>query len=277
MDILAKPEFAGRRVVVVHHDDLGVSHAANVAHRALTRFPSGSIMMTTAWAAEWAGDTDHDLGVHLTLTSEWKSPRYRPITCGPSLRDSRGYLWPTVEEAWAKIVAAEAEAEMCAQIEAALALDIDVTHIDAHMGVVLRPDLAEIYHRLAREYRILAFLPDPVALGHMQLPATVAATLQSMTRASSLPKFRPVDGYSGPPNTRADWLSDMLSALEPGLYHFIHHAAITTPESQAFPDWETRQADFDALQARGVNAVLDKCVLTTYRELRDMLRDAGEL
>src|SRR5437867_3795313 len=109
MDILREVGLEGKRAIIVHHDDLGMTRAQNDAHRALARFPTGSVMMATAWASEWAGETDMDLGVHLTLTSEWRTPRWRPLTGGPSLRDPHGYFWPTEELAWSHVITDEAE------------------------------------------------------------------------------------------------------------------------------------------------------------------------
>ena len=51
MDILHELGLAGKRAVVIHHDDLGMLRAQNDAHRALPRFPAGSVMMPAAWAS----------------------------------------------------------------------------------------------------------------------------------------------------------------------------------------------------------------------------------
>jgi predicted glycoside hydrolase/deacetylase ChbG (UPF0249 family) len=156
MSVLERLGLDGKRVLIIHHDDLGLMRAQNQAYRDLSRYPTGSIMMPSAWAAEWIDHTGGDLGVHLTLTSEWAAPRWRPLTGGASLRDTHGYLWADLEKAWQQMDAVEVEAEMRAQIDAALAHGIDVTHIYTHMGAILRPDLAQIYHRLALEYRLLS-------------------------------------------------------------------------------------------------------------------------
>ena len=274
MDILHQLGLDGKRAVIVHHDDLGMLRAMDDAHRALPRFPTGSVMLPTAWASSWAGETTLDLGVHITLTSEWRTPRWRPLTQGASLRDAHGYFWPTLAEAWAHIGTAEAEAEMRAQIEAAFALGIDVTHIDTHMGGVLRPDLAEIYHRLALEYRVPAFIPSMEILGKILLPPGAAEQLQILVDTTPLPVMTLVDAYALPPAERPQWFAETLKSLGPGLYHLIHHAALATPESQALPDWQTRQADFDAFVSPAVNAACDEVELITYRQLRDALRAA---
>lgn len=94
----------GKRAIIVHHDDLGMSEAQNRAYFSLG-LPTGSLMMPTAWAQQVR---EGDLGLHVTLTSEWRSPRWRPLTGGESLCDSEGYFWSTVAEAWQHIDLGEA-------------------------------------------------------------------------------------------------------------------------------------------------------------------------
>ena len=50
------------------------------------------------------------------------------------------------------------EAELRAQIERALAAGIDVTHLDAHMGAALAPELGDLYLRLADEHHLPVLL-----------------------------------------------------------------------------------------------------------------------
>ena len=67
-------------------------------------------------------------------------------TAVPSLVDERGYLWQTVAQVYAHARLDEAEAELRAQIDKALAAGIDATHLDSHMGTLqLRADYHEIY------------------------------------------------------------------------------------------------------------------------------------
>ena len=66
--------FDGR--IVLHQDDVGMCHGANVAFRelsALGSITSGSVMVPCPWfreAAQMAANESLDLGVHLTLTAE---------------------------------------------------------------------------------------------------------------------------------------------------------------------------------------------------------------
>lgn len=153
----------GRKVVVVHEDDVGMTHGANAAFvelSALGACSSGSVMPPCPWfpeAVELAKRNDKlDLGVHLTLTSEKQPYRWRPLTAPPAsagLTDAMGYFWPDVPNA-RKADPKAVEAELRAQIEVTLGAGADVTHLDAHMGTALCPEFVDIYVRLGLDYKL---------------------------------------------------------------------------------------------------------------------------
>ena len=129
----ARPNVCGyprdSKLLIIHADDLAVAHSEDAASfdalekRAAT---SASIMVPCPWLTEVAeyakAHPDADLGLHLTLTSEWKTYRWGPVASKdqvPSLLDSSGYLWPDSAPAKQHIKADEAEREIRAQIEKA--------------------------------------------------------------------------------------------------------------------------------------------------------------
>ena len=273
MEILNWLGMAGKRAVIVHHDDLGTTWALNEAHRRLP-YATGAVMMPTMWAPAWADNTG-DLGVHITFNSEMRNQRWRPLTQGASLRDATGYCWATLDAAWANLRTDEAEAEMRAQVDAALAIGIDVTHIDTHMGAVFRPDLAVAYLRVATAYRLPAFVPDAESVTRLWVPEAWKPELEQHFAAATLPRLGMLDAYSQPPEARIDWTVDTVTHLAPNVYHFMHHAMLPGDETQAIPDAATRLADFAAFSDPGVQAALANTEIFTYRALRDRLRAAG--
>jgi predicted glycoside hydrolase/deacetylase ChbG (UPF0249 family) len=157
------------RVAIFHADDVGMCRGANAAFAELSRLGTitcGAVMVPCPWfleAAELAArDSRLDLGVHLTLTSEWATYRWAPISTSrrnSGLIDESGYFWRRLPLLAPQVVPEAAETEMRAQIERALSAGIDVTHLDTHMGAALLPQLLEIYLRLGREYRLPVLFP----------------------------------------------------------------------------------------------------------------------
>ena len=97
------------KLLIVHADDLGMAHSVNVATTKAfetSLVNSGSIMAPCPWLSEIADyarkNPQADLGLHLTLTSEWTSFRWGPVSPRDrvsSLLDKDGYFYLTETEA----------------------------------------------------------------------------------------------------------------------------------------------------------------------------------
>ncbi len=154
--------------IVLHQDDVGMCHGANVAFSELSNLgsiTSGSVMVPCPWfreAAEMAAANKKlDLGVHLTLTAEKEFYRWRPLTStskSSGLVDGDGYMWRDVSSVRRNANVDAVELELRAQIDFALASGFDVTHLDAHMGATLAPEFCEIYIELGNEYQLPVLL-----------------------------------------------------------------------------------------------------------------------
>jgi len=159
-------KFEGR--IVLHQDDVGMCHGANVAFSELSNLgsiTSGSVMVPCPWfreAAEMAAANKKlDLGVHLTLTAEKEFYRWRPLTSASKssgLVDSDGYMWRDVSSVRRNANVDAVALELRAQIDFALASGFDVTHLDAHMGATLAPEFCAIYISLGVEYQLPVLL-----------------------------------------------------------------------------------------------------------------------
>src|SRR5687767_12588442 len=129
------------KLLIVHADDLGMAHSVNAASiKAMETglVNSASIMVPCPWFPEIAAyarrNPNADLGLHLTLTSEWELFRWGSVLSKdrvPTLFDRTGYLYVTEDVAAANIDPKEAEAEIRAQIERARAFGIQPTHLDS--------------------------------------------------------------------------------------------------------------------------------------------------
>jgi predicted glycoside hydrolase/deacetylase ChbG (UPF0249 family) len=132
------------RTIILNADDFGMCHASNEAIIELLiagHLDSSTIMLPCSWAPEAlafaAAHPRLSVGVHLVLTSEWTRYRWRPLTgVGTSLVDRDGYFPTEVRTVEERASVEEVSAELAAQIDAALAAGVDVTHLDNHMGSV---------------------------------------------------------------------------------------------------------------------------------------------
>jgi len=270
---------ADTKLLILHADDLGVAHSVNAASfDALDKgaVSSASIMMPTPWVTEVATyakqHPNADLGLHLTLTSEWLTYRWGSVESKdkvPSLLDSTGTFPSEVAPVVARAKPAEVERELRAQVERAMALGIRPTHLDSHMGTLFTtPELIATYVKVAHDYR---------------LPFLAMKTTPAGTPMAVSPKDVMIDAVviAGPDVPRDQWKAFYLNAitnLKPGLTEMIVHLGHDDAELQAVTvDHEPygsawRQRDYDVVtSAEFKKALQDHNVrLVTYRELQKL-------
>ncbi len=244
-------EPSSEKLLIIHADDLGNAHATNLAAVDLLdsdSVSSASIMMPCAWVneiAEYARKhPEKDLGLHLTLTSEWKYLRWGPVApkgSVPGLLDPNGYLWPSVEEVARHATAAEVETELRAQIELAKRLGIRFTHLDTHMGTLYaRVDYVQVFEKLGKEYGvpILRLKPTDESIARAQpdvrkflLDQEARIQKEGHPRLDAL-----LDNAARGTKTYEERRAAYYKAfreLQPGLYMMIIHPAVLGPELQA--------------------------------------------
>lgn len=153
----------GTRAIILNADDYGMCRAANRAVEELLlagHVDSASLMVPCAWAPDAlafaATHPQADVGVHLVLTSEWTRYRWRPLTgTGTSLVDAAGYFPADVATVERQARDEDVAAELAAQLDAALAAGVEVSHLDNHMGSVYgletgRTFLPQVFELAAR-------------------------------------------------------------------------------------------------------------------------------
>ena len=267
-----------------------MSHGANTAFVELSKLgtcSSGSVMVPCPWfpeAAEIAAaDPSLDLGVHVTLTSEQKPYRWRPLTAPPrsaGMTDEYGYFWPDVPSA-RKAAPEAVEAELRAQIDTALAAGIEPTHLDAHMGTAQMPEFVGIFRRLGQELGVPALLVrslegyNPASYAGPLDPAGYDAEVAA-ARAAGEPVFDAVLETPWDRTTDAETAyREMFAAIPEGLTFLSLHfnqpgdfevvnpgaAHIRTEEYALFASPLIKQwiAEFD-LEVIGMRALKDELV-----------------
>src|SRR4030095_14317908 len=103
-----------------------------------------------------------DLGLHLTLNSEWTYLKWGPVidkSQVPSLINQNGFLFSTVDSLHRSGKLADVEKELRAQIERAKQFGIDFTHFDSHMGALFgNMEYLKTLIKLGREYKVPVML-----------------------------------------------------------------------------------------------------------------------
>jgi len=275
------------RVVVVHVDDLGMSHAANAGGvRALDATATcGSIMVPCPGFAEMARIArerpELDLGVHLTLNCEYDGHRWGPVRSDvPSLVAPDGSMWRTTAETVANAQPEEVDRELRAQIYRALEAGVDVTHIDSHMGTVFDLKFVDIYFRLAHEFKLPAFIPRlrKREARVLNLGSRLADYERKIgaAEAAGFPVFDhfEADSLSFAPGTGLAHNSARVERLGPGLSYLITHCAEGGPELESITrDWRQRDEEHRIYSDGSMAKELERRGIRTsgMRPLRDRL------
>lgn len=216
----------GQIRLIVRADDIGSSHAANLAciksyREGIAR--SVEVMVPAPWfneAAKMLKETPgYDVGVHLTLTSEWENCKWGPITQASSLIDEQGHFFPMTRQRSdfppntgfldANPKLEEVEKELRAQIELAVKKIPQVSHLTSHMGTpTSTPELKALVRRLAKEYKLPVDFPHAKGIGGF-------------------------GGSDADAKERVEALVKLLGGLKPGTWILVEHPGLDTPEMRA--------------------------------------------
>jgi predicted glycoside hydrolase/deacetylase ChbG (UPF0249 family) len=269
------------RVVVVHADDVGMCEATidpyfDLLDHGLTT--SGSAMVPCPWFPAVASrcrqrGEDVDIGVHLTLTSEWDDYRWGPLSTADArsgLIDEEGYFFRSADR-WTRLDPDAARTEMDAQVDRAVAAGCDLTHLDCHMFAMLHPDLIGRYVDLGMSRGLPVLLtrqPQWVdALSEAAIAEWEEGGMPVFDHLREMPLHAPAAGWLGV--TMA-----LFDDLPPGLSYLITHPARDTPELRAVAiDWRQRVADADGLRTEALATHLRRIGIHVigWRPLRELL------
>ncbi len=270
------------KLLIVHADDLGVAHSENQASTdafAKGMVNSGSIMVPCPWFPEIAAySNEHpqaDLGLHLTLTSEWKNYKWGPVLTPaevPGLVNADGFLFASCEEVSQHASPEEVEKEVRAQIARAKAFGVHPSHLDTHMGCLMTPEYFSIYLKLGLEYQLPVLLPKNLleqAPDYKKFLPKGALLIDQLIMASPNDEKNGVEAF----------YSKALKTLQPGVTEIIVHIAYDNAEMKAVaidhPDYGAswRQRDFDFFTSEACQKLLEEegIQLITWREIGKLL------
>ncbi|MBX7165633.1 MAG: polysaccharide deacetylase family protein [Pirellulales bacterium] len=280
---------AGKKVLILHADDIGMCYEANQAAKELLPagvIQSAAMMVPCPWfpeiAAWYLEHPDFDMGLHLALTSEWKYYRWGPVAPAsevPGLLDKKAqqrYLWPDVLPVAMNASPAEIEREIRAQLARALELGIKPSHIDTHMGTLYaRPDYTAVYMKVAEEFRIPAMVientPEVMAKFKRQ-GYPITDQLRKLIDAYKLPKLDDFDAVDEG-KTYDEKLSNFFAevrSLRPGITELIFHPSAPSEGLKHITgSWQQRIWEYQMFSDPRVQEFLktEGIVFTNWKEI----------
>jgi chitin disaccharide deacetylase len=280
-----KPTFAerlgwnkGDRVLIIHADDAGMSLASNRGIIETLDFglvTSCSMMMPTPWVVGFMRyleeNPDVDVGLHLTMTSEFDDYRWGPVAgkpAVPSLVDETGCLWDNNPLVYEHATPDDVETEIRAQIDRALTMGVKVTHLDSHMGTLFRNmPIFERFMKVAVEKQI----PILMMAGHPAAETLWEAGLPVIDHLHG-------DSYDWKTTDKSQHFIDAIRNLKPGITEMIVHP--TKPDDVIGVITGGRDhlyGDYTGLIDPAVKKAAEEegIILTTWRELKEHRDKAG--
>ncbi len=272
----------GSRLLIVHFDDLGTTRSGNAAVRAARDSGlriSGSVIVPGPWFQEMAAyaraHPDFDLGVHLALTSEWPGYRWGPVAARSDvptlLADDSLLLREWTDDT--RVRWQDVERELRAQIAAARASGIRMTHVDVHEFVLFTrgPVLFEVLRRVAREAGVPLLSAREWVSGRAPMRRLPGGPFELARVISISPDIAP-----------SDWDScyvDQIRALPAGVSELILHPATDSLDVKTLTGemepwgaaWRLR--DWEFIAGRRFRRLLreENIHLVTWRQIDSVL------
>ena len=296
------------KLLIIHGDDIGVSHSVNIASfdgYLNNVINSGSAMIPSPWIKEVAAfhkkHPKYDLGLHLTLTAEWKNYKWRGVSSSneiKSLINNENEFFDNTGDVNINADPEEVRKELQAQIDFSRLIGMNPTHIDTHMGALaVNKYLWRVYIEVGHKNKLVSMV-------------TMSRSLNLFDEEFPMPKYIvPVNDiymlYPGADRTfienaagvdianslivndiykYEDWYklySNKIKSLQPGLNVFLLHLGYDNEELKAVtvdhPEYGSlwRQLDYDVFKSKEIKQLLkdEGIKLVTWGEIRNIIYD----
>ena len=269
------------KLLIIHADDLGLSNSVNQASfEALNKkyVNSASVMIPAPNSKEVADyfkeNSNIDLGLHLTFTSEWKNYKWHGISHNDSISsliNSKGDFYEKKKEIIKNSNPQDIRKELQAQIDYAISIGIKPTHLDSHEGVLFfSPEFFKIYLEVSEKNRLPVFVPKLLAPHfNNDFPQPKNLVVVKMYMADKNLSF----------DKWPEYYESILNSLDPGLNEMIVHLGIDNNEMKKITSnriafgskW--RNLDYNVVSSPEFKASLIKndIKLVTWREIKEIL------
>jgi chitin disaccharide deacetylase len=276
------------RLLIINADDFGLNTNVNRAIMelfGLSKITSTTIMVSATGYQDvlmlYRQQGGFPCGVHLSLTSEYTDDGSRPVSKPasiPSLIGRNNRFHPDRDEFFERALPEEAYSEAKAQIQKALADGMDITHIDSHEGTLqLRPEFAEIYVRLAAEFRLSVRAGSRLLLKQMGIIEDWVGNIR--IRGIHIPDnliYIPIDSFQSY-QEKENYTSEILNQLPTGITEIYFHPTSLNSATDDQPEEsyrQVRQWDYRFLMSNRLQYILQdkRIILTDFRQLRALAR-----
>lgn len=286
------------RYLIVNADDFGMCKSANDAIIDLfqkERIKSSTVMFPCPahkQAAEFAAQhPEYAIGVHLTLTSEWRTYRWKPLTNGKSLLDEKGYMWGSTEEVEKYAKYSDLKLEIDAQINMAYKYGMTPSHVDNHMGTLYGNRtgrfglLFMIMHILGRKdfsYRMFTkavpfMVPEGTPYPIYKIGAFFGSVLAEVNHVI-LPDYLLFPDWTeelknGGYEKYREEILRQWSSIPEGITETFLHPSLETDEIKSITgNWFERVWEYNLMNDPETQEYLNRhgVTLISYRDLREM-------
>jgi chitin disaccharide deacetylase len=267
----------GKRLIL-HADDFGLCASVNRATIAALEseaISSASVMAPCDYfeaAADYARrHPEMDIGLHLTVTSEWPARRWGPVAEPGKVRslvDEDGCFYADADVMSERARPEEIYIELSAQMKKALAADMKPTHLDTHMFALFYNDaLYSVYRQLAQEYGLPFLVPSGPSFSKRTRRREEMLVHALLTARPEIPAVEWTTAY-----VRS------ASALRPRVTQMNLHLGYDDSELRGITGADTpwgaawRQRDLAAVESEEFRRAVrsDGVVLTRWRELAEL-------
>ena len=294
------------KLLIIHADDIGIAHSINIASFDAYKnngINSGSVMMISPWVKEVAEFNkeypQYDIGVHLTLTAEWKNYKWGGLSSSneiQSLLNDDNEFYDNTRDVNINADPEEVRKELQAQIDYARSLGINPSHIDSHMGAIaVNKDIWRVYIEVGHKNRLVSMaiksrisslfdkdfpVPDyivPVNDMYMLYPEADRTSLESIAGEDVANTLIVNDVYKYDDFFKL--YSSKVESLAPGLNVFLLHLGYDNEELRAVtvdhPEYGSlwRQLDYDVFNSKEFKKVLkdNDIKLVTWGDIKKVV------
>ncbi len=269
----------GTKLLIINADDFGMSHSENIGTRNVLDngiVTSATMMIPPSWSDEAMKHVIKmgmkNIGVHVTLTSEWSRYKWRPLTRDKdgksSLVGKDGYFWETSTQVEQNAKISDVIREVRAQLETPMKRGIELSHFDSHMGALYghftgRVELLAVALALSYEFGLPYRMPKHPLTNHFENEGFI---LLDNLIASDKPSR---------PEERREWFLNNLKNLKPGVTELFIHPSIESSEIKAITSrWKTRKMEMDLFTDPATEKLLKDMgvVLIDYQAIKRLQR-----